>query len=59
MVGTVPLDLLESFDESLEDFLVLKLAVERRRRSLKNGIWLTASLEDDGCGQRKRRSSVQ
>lgn len=59
MVGTVPLDLLESLDESLEDFLVLKLAVERRRRSLKNGIWLTASLEADGCGQTKRRSSVQ
>lgn len=38
MVGTVPLDLLESCDESLEEFSVLKLALERRRRSLKNGI---------------------
>lgn len=52
MVSTVPLDLLESCDESLEEFSVLKLALERRRRSLKKGIWLTTALEDDGYGQR-------
>lgn len=40
VVGTVPSDLLELFDESLEDWSVLKLVLERRRRSLKKGIWL-------------------
>ena len=34
MVGTVPLD----SSESLDDFSVLKLALERRRKSLKKGI---------------------
>ena len=53
VVGTVPLDLLESFDESLDDLSVLKLAFERRRRSLKNGIWLTKILGYDEDDQAK------
>ena len=41
VVGTVPVEPLESFKESSEDLSLLKLALERRRRSLKNGIWST------------------
>jgi hypothetical protein len=59
VVGTVPLDLLESCDESLEEFSVLKLALERRRRSLKNGIWLKTVIEDGGYWSKERQSSVQ
>lgn len=37
-VSPVPLEALDSTDESLEDLSVLKLALERRRRSRKKGI---------------------
>lgn len=45
VVGIVPLDPLESLDETLEDLSVLKLALERRRISLKKGM---SSIRDSG-----------
>ena len=59
VAGTVPLDLLESCEESLEELSVLKLALERRRRSLKNGIRPTTIVEYDEYDQGKGEALVQ
>ncbi len=52
VVGTVRLDPLESFDELLDDWSGLTLlALDRRRRSLKNGIWSSMACQRCKAGK--------